>query len=700
MATLEKIRSKGILLLVVVGAALVIFIVGDLVNSGSSYFNESSANVAQINGENVKIRDYAMKIDQFNDVVRMEYGSNLNDEMTEQIRQMVWDNTVNENVIGNECGNIGMTITKNELADMIIGNNISPILRNNRMFVNENGVFDVNMLKHFLSTIDNEETANSIPYDELQRYRNYWKYWEHTVKSFRLQEKYNNLLAKAMNINPLEAKYAYNNSKVSGDAVYAMKNYFAIPDSTISVSDSEIKKLYNKKKNQYKQKEGADIQYITVAIKPSAEDFAEVRNWISDLKEEFATANDIADITNSYSDTPYRAENLTKDQIDEDFQEFAFSGKEGDVMGPIFTDNTYKMARIVEQGISSPDSVKLSHIYLRADSKEKVQSLADSIQQAVKAGASFADLAKEHSIGQTAANGGEIGWLSEMGLDKKIAEPAFSTPAKGMFQIQEGNDINLFYVEAVGKKTEKVKIAILSRIVDASSRTRTELYNKAKQYIVENNTLETFRANARKSGYSVSTASDVNINANSLNDLKQAREIVRWAFENEEGTISDVFEVGENIVMAAVSKRSEEGYRPIEEIRPMLISEIRKDKKGDILIKEMEGKSINELSVAGFRTDTVRNISFASNYAGSIGNEPQLFALIGNAELNKESAPIKGNSGAFVFTVIDKKESAAPYNEKEEIVMLSTKENYMLQYQALEALKKAAEIKDMRYKYY
>ena len=128
MATLEKIRSKGLLLLIVVGLALVVFIVGDLVNSGSTYFQENSANVAVINGDKVKIRDYAEKMDQFNDVVKLQYGNNINDEMTEQIRQMVWESTVTEKVMGDECENIGMMITKNELADMLVGNNISPMM--------------------------------------------------------------------------------------------------------------------------------------------------------------------------------------------------------------------------------------------------------------------------------------------------------------------------------------------------------------------------------------------------------------------------------------------------------------------------------------------------------------------------------------------------------------------------------------------
>ena len=676
MATLEKIRSKGLLLLIVVGLALVVFIVGDLVNSGSTYFQENSANVAVINGDKIKIRDYAEKMDQFNDVVKMQYGNNINDEMTEQIRQMVWESTVTEKVIGDDCAKIGMIVTKNELTDMIVGNNISPMIMGNQMFFNENGQFDVNNVKQFITTIDSEEAAQNIPYEQLNQFRNYWRYWEHIIKVNRLQEKYTNLLNAALVINSLEAKYAYESAKVSVDAVYAMKNYFSIADSTITVSDAEIKALYNKKKEQFEQTQSADIKYITVDIKPSAEDFAEVEKWINNLKEEFTTTEDIAALVNSNSDVQYRGENLVKEQIDADFQEFAFTGKAGDVMGPIFVNNTYKIARIIENGIASVDSVKLSNIYLRRETAEATQALADSIMDAVKKGASFAELAKTHSLLQNAANGGEIGWVSEMDIEKKIATPAFSTPANNMFIVKEGNDINLFYVNELGNKVEKAKVAIIAREVSATSRTQAELYNKMKQFIVDNNTIEKLEAEAANNGYVVMSAKNIDINATAINNIQKAREVVRWVFENKEGAISDIFEVEDKIIAVAVDQHNEKGYRPIESVKAQLTAEIRKDKKADILIAQMAGKSMEQLVAEGFRVDTVRNVNFASTYVGAIGNEPSLFARVANAEIEKESAPIKGNTGAYVFKVINKEESANPYNEKEEMVMLETRENY------------------------
>lgn len=700
MATLEKIRSKGLLLLIVVGLALVVFIVGDLVNSGSTYFQENGANVAVINGDKVKIRDYAEKMEQFNDVVKLQYGNNINDEMMEQIRQMVWESTVTEKVVGDDCAEIGMMVTKNELADMLVGNNISPMMMNNQMFFNENGQFDVNIVKQFISMLDSEDASQNIPYEQLRLYRNYWRYWEHAIKTSRLQEKYTNLLNAALVVNPLEAKYAYDNAKVSADAVYAMKNYFAIADSTVNVSDAEIKALYNEKKEQFKQKQSADVKYIAVDIKPSAEDFAEVEKWINDLKEEFTTTEEIADVVNSNSDVQYRGENLTKDQIDADFQEFAFSGKAGEVMGPIFVDNTYKMARIIENGINSVDSVNLSNMYLRRETAEATQALADSIMTAVKKGADFAELAKVHSLTQNGANGGEIGWVSEMGLEKKIATPAFSTPAKGIFQVKEGNDIILFRVNELGQKVLKAKVAVLARSVDATSRTQATLYNNLKQFIVDNNTIEKLEAEAANNGYVVMTAKNLDINASAINNVKKAREAVRWVFENKEGAISDIFEVENQIIVVAVDKHNAEGYRSIESVRPQLLSELRKEKKGDILVAQMANKDMAQLATEGFRVDTVRNISFASNYAGAIGNEPSLFARVAGAEVEKESPAIKGNTGAYIFKVINKEESAKPYNEKEEMVMLETREGYMNQYLSIEALKEAANIEDMRYKYY
>ena len=256
MATLERIRSHGVLLIVVVGLALLAFIVGDFLNSGSTYFNESKANVAEINGDNVKMVDYMAAMDQLTEVYKVEFGeSNINEEMTEQIRQSVWESTVREKLLDAETKAIGMEVSKQELFDLILGNNIHPLIRGRRVFYNpETGAFDPKILSQFISMLDSEEGSN-IPADQLNTYKQYWKFWEKTVKNSRLEEKYNMLLTKATVANSLEAKNSFEGSKTAVDVVYAMKPYFSVADSLVTVSDKEVEALYEKKKEQFKQKQ-------------------------------------------------------------------------------------------------------------------------------------------------------------------------------------------------------------------------------------------------------------------------------------------------------------------------------------------------------------------------------------------------------------------------------------------------------------
>ena len=700
MATLEKIRSKGTFLLIVVGLAILAFVIGDFLGSGSTYFQESRNNVAKINGQKIKAMDFMNSIEQMRKVYEMEMGqASLNDEATNQMRESVWETTVRSKIIGDEAKAMGMMVTKNELTDQIVGSHISPYITTRPVFMNQDGVFDRNQLINFLSIIDGEQSAQ-IPAEELQNWRNYWMFWERLIKENRIEEKYTSLISEAIAVTPLEAKYAFDGGKTSADIVYAMKSYYAIADSTVNVSDSEIKARYNKEKEQFRQEANANIKYVAFDIKPSQEDFDDVESWITKLKDEFASTSDIAGVTNGNSDVTYSGVNLTKDDVDKDFAEFAFSGKKDEVSGPIFVNNTYKMARIVETGISSPDSVKLRNIVLFRQTPDETQALADSIETALLAGSDFAQLAEEHSLAQNARNGGEIGWVRENEVTKEIADKAFYTSTNGYFHVKEGNAIIIFNVEEIGGKADKVKLAVISREVMPSSRTQADIYAEAKKFAVENNTLEKMESAAKEGNLNLRSANNININATRINDVNQAREVVRWAFENKAGTVSDVFECGDKLVVAGINSVHEKGYKSVDDVKSRLMTEIRREKKGDMLVEQMKGKTMEELAADNFATDTVRGVNFNSTYAGSIGNEPALFAQVASAKEGELSQPIKGNMGAFVYKVISKTESSAPYNEKEEMAMLSERQRYMNSYLIIDALKKAADIEDFRYRYF
>ena len=277
MATLEKIRSKAGLLVLVVGLALFAFIIGDFLNSGSTYFRQTQERVAKVNGEVIKIQDYQSRIEEMTDMYKKQTGSaSLPDEYQNQIRQSVFDEMVQDIVLNEEVEHLGMGVTPEELFDMVQGENISPVIQQMPMFQNpQTGMFDKAVLLNFLKTIEGTSLAgmSAEQQAQIQEARQFWMFWEKNIKRQRLAQKYTTLLAKAVSANKLDAKDAFEGTVNSSDIVYAMQSYASIPDSTIEVSKSEIEKLYNQRKELFKQKPAKVIKYISVDIRPSKEDY-------------------------------------------------------------------------------------------------------------------------------------------------------------------------------------------------------------------------------------------------------------------------------------------------------------------------------------------------------------------------------------------------------------------------------------------
>ena len=277
MATLEKIRSKAGLLVLVVGVALFAFIIGDFLNSGSTYFRQSQERIAEVDGEVINIHDYQARIDEMTEMYKMQTGqTSFPDETMAQIRQNVFDTMVEDIVLGEATEEIGIEVSPEELFDMVQGENISPLIQQMPMFANpQTGVFDRNALLNFLKAIDSDNIA-SMPIeqqDQLIKARNFWLFWEKNIKRQRLEQKYTTLLTKAIGANKLDAKESFEENAKSADIAYAMQAYSTIPDSTIQVSKGEVEKLYNQRKELFKQKETKVVKYISVDIRPSQEDY-------------------------------------------------------------------------------------------------------------------------------------------------------------------------------------------------------------------------------------------------------------------------------------------------------------------------------------------------------------------------------------------------------------------------------------------
>ncbi len=703
MATLEKIRSKGVLLLVVVGMALLAFIIGDFLNSGATYFNQSREVVAEIAGEDVHINDYAASIEQMMEVYKMETGQmDLDEQTTAQLRTSVWEALVNEKILNKEAAKLGLLVSADELWERCTGANVHPIIAQRRAFADETGRFNAMALTQFLNSLD-IDPQNQQMADQIKSAKSYWMFWENNLRITLLQEKYNTLIAKAVTANSLEAKLNFDMNQSKVDVEYVMQPYYAVADSLVKVSESEMKKLYSARKETFKQEPNRDLEYIAFNIVPSEQDFAEAEAWINNLKAEFTTTTDIAGLVNSNSDVMYDGHNYSEKSVPARYAEFAFSGKKGDVTDVIFADETYSMARIVESGLMVSDSVRLRHILI-----ENNEERADSIVTAIKRGADFSALALKYSLVQeTALNGGEIGWVQEQELPKEMATPAFAKRAKDVFKVSTmGQGIQIVQIIEKSKATPKVKLAIMERKVTPSSQTYGQLYNDAKRYVVENNTAEKFNAAAAEKGLVVMPAIGITKNAQQVARLSTSREIVRWAFNSEKGDVSDVFECGDAFVVALVRETKDDDFRPIGDVAFELRAELLKEKKGELIQKQMEealaGQNTLEAAAAFVKDDVqkVEAMNFDSYQFGAAGIEPYMIGAAAVMSENTVSKPLQGNTGVFVLRTANKQSSEAEFDQAAQIQALNMRSSYYLPYQLTESLRNDAEIMDNRSMFY
>ena len=704
MATLEKIRSKGVLLVVVVGLALLAFIVGDFLNSGSSYFNQSREIVAEIAGEDINIKEYTAAIDQMTEVYKIETGkSELGEEIMTQLRASVWENMVNEKMMNAEAKKLGLTVSAEELSDRLIGNNIHQLITQRRAFAGQDGQFNRPQLVQFLNSLE-ETPANEEMKQQIAKLKSYWMFWEKTVKNSILQDKYNTLISKAVTANSLEAKMSFEDRKASVDVAYVVQPYYAIPDSAVKVNNSDIKERYNKEKEQFKQEANCAVNYVVFDIKPLPEDFKTASDWINGLSEEFKTTADVVGLVNSNSDVMYDGRNYSENTVPLNLKAFAFGGKTGDNMGPVFENNTYTMARIMESGIMQSDSVKLRHIFL----VEKDAAKADSIVAAIAKGDDFAALAKKYSaVQQTAANGGEIGWLQEgvAGVEKEITATAFSKPVNEVFTIKNAQGVQIMQVTAKTPARRKVKLAILERKVVPSSKSYSKIYNDAKEFAADL-TAAKFESKAKEKGYVIRPAADILQTADKIADIPQSRQIVRWVFKSEKGDVSDVFDCGSQFVVATTSEVNEKGYRSIEKVTDQLKAEIIKDKKAELMIKNIAAQLAKNPSLealAASMNDSVKvaaGVNFGAYQFGVAGFEPTVIGKSTVVELNKVSAPIKGNAGVYVIRTSNKQINPQPFDAKMELMQLNSRMSYSLPYAIVQDMKDKAEIVDNRMNFY
>lgn len=712
MATLQKIRSKGPLLVIVIGLALFAFIAGDAWKVLQPH--QGKQDVGEVNGEVLSAQDYQKMVDELSEVIKLTNGLNsLTEDQLNNVKDQVWQSYVNNKLIAEQAEKLGLKVTDAEIQS-IIDQGTHPLLMQTPFRNPQTGMFDKDMLKKFLVDYANLN-ASQMPAQYVEYYQKmgaFWQFVEKTLAQSTLAEKYQNLVAKSLISNPVAAEDAFNSRTEQSDLLLAGVPYSSINDSTVQVSDSEIKDRYNEKKEQFKQLvETRDIRYIDVKVVPSDADRKAVEKEVTEYSNQLAsTTADFGTFVRStgssvnYSDVP-----VSKSVFPADVASRLDSTNVNEVYGPYYnqTDDSFNAFKLLAK-VSSPDSIQFRQIQVYADTEEKTKTLADSIYNALKGGADFAAVAKIYE--QT----GEATWVnaqswegSELDADNsKFINTLLNQPVNELANLNMGQ-ANLI-LQVMNKKSmqTKYKVAVVKREVEFSKETYNAAYNKFSQFVAQNTTIDSMVKNAEESGYTLMPRTDLSSAEHYVGGVRSTREALKWIFAAKPGEVSPLYECGENdhLMVVALDKIHEAGYRDINSVAEMLRAEIRRDKKAEKIMEEM--KKYNSIAqMKGMKdavSDSVKHVTFSAPAYISVtrSSEPVIGAVAAKTAANKVSAPIKGNGGVYMIQVYAKEKGSEKFDAKQEEATLTNMAVRIAGNQLINDLYQKAKVVDQRYLFF
>ena len=702
MAIIERIRTRaGILLAIVVGVALFAFILGDFITKGGFLIKKSKMNIAEINGSKIPYTEYQKLLSYIEEIMKAQYQtSSLDQTMVENMRNQAWQELIQKYLLDKEYKKVGLAVSDQEFSDMIQGRNPHPLVM--QMFANpETGTLNRLQLSEFLSRLDEITGAPKM----------IWVFYENVINEERLFSKYNTLIRKGLYANSLETDRRQKDMTTSVDISFIQKSYLEIPDSTIKVSESDINKYYNTYKERYKQDETRDLKYVAFEVKPSEADYKDAETWINDIKPEFEEVEDVEQYIN-FTSPPYDPTNYKKGELlPPALDEFMFSAKLGDVYGPYFEDNSYKLAKLAKINYIS-DSVRASHILLPAtqSNAQQMRYLADSLITLAKNGYDFATLVKDNSRDfNTIMSGGDLGWFKEGTKGRYFSDTCFYSNVGDIKLTYSEEGFHVVKITGKSKPVKKVQVGILIREVTPSAETDQKYYSEAIAFASANSTLDKFENTVADNDPLAIPVYGVKPLDNNVQGIENSRNIVHWAFEEaEEGDmLKDIEEYGGKYIVIFVTKVHHKGYKSVEDVTDDIRFEIIKQMKGDKLSEEMKqivatSNTIDDVATSlKVNVNSASGIRFTSSSIPGAGPEPKLIAAVTNAPPNVINGPVAGENGVYLFSVDNINTPGEQYSNP------ALARNYIERSYAAEAnrhgfaaLEKLANIKDKWYRFY
>ena len=708
MSIIQTIRDRAWIIAAAIAVALIAFIVQDAFQGGGGMglFGGASTTLGKVDGNKIEYTAFEARYKQIEDnYLAQNYP--LDEQMRNNIREQLWNQFVEEAVLRDDYEKLGLTITNNERGDLLYGSNPPPQLR--QQFTDSAGNYDAGAAY---------QAVNSLKRNTPQ-YEQFWNQFVPELEKARLREKFTELISNSAYVPKWMVEKARTESSQRSSMSFVQVPYATIPDSTVKVTDEDIKKYIDEHSKQFQQEKTRSISYVTFDAGPSKEDSLDVYNRVAALKESFAQATDPqAFLVSNNSETSY-------------FDGFVLSSKmqmvnadslralpDGSVFGPYIDADKYVLAKKIAHR-NMPDSVTCRHILIKIADQQSGQvrtdsaakKLIDSITTALRAGTPFDSLVVKLSEDEGSKNnGGKYDFASTQfpNLSKEFAEVIFygNTGDKKTVKVENAQYSGYHYIEVLNqKKIEPAyKIAYFSRPIVASDQTINSANGLASQFVAESRDYKQFESNAKKRKLNVFNAVDIKPLDNMIMGIGASRDLVRWIYKADKGDVAETpFMVEDKFVVPVLTQVYEKGIMSVDKARPMVENKILNDKKAEQIIKKMGNPSSLEAVAQAFnqQVQKVDSLGLNTSFIPNVGAEPKVLgAAFNTANQNKVTGPIKGEMGVFVIKVENVSAIANPNFDAAQVREGMEMQLENSSFRLIEAMKKAASIKDYRDKFY
>ncbi len=707
MALITKIREKSGIAAGAIAISLVLFLVGSDIFSGNStlFGGNDRTTVGEISGQEIKIQEYQKKVEEAISGFTAQTGQAPSVADQQQIRNQIWNQLIVDIAYKKEYDALGIRVSAEELTDMVTGKNIHPAVR--QQFTNPStGELDLAYINQFLSNL------KTLPVEQQQA----WANFEQQLIKDRQKTKYENLIRLSNYVSQKEAEKEYLSQNTNFNAKFVFVPFYSIPDSSVKIEESQLEKYLSNHKKMFPGYNSRSIQYVTFPVIPTKEDSTGFLSEIRQLAKDLATAtNDSAFAAlNSDEKIPYR---LTYSNIPENIKERMGEFQAGGIYGPFKNGNVYTILKYDGKDQDKYSTLRASHILIRPrgtsdSSKAQAKEMASALLKQIKDGGNFEALANFNSMDGSAQNGGDLGFFQNNGtMIKEFENAVFSFNGTGLLPNLVETEFGYHIVKVTEAKTNTYyKLATINKYISASQTTLDRVYAQADEFANANTNIESFtKALEKDSSLIMLRADKLSPDAVNVNTLENARDLVRWAYD-EDTKLGDgsrkVFEYENQYIVAYLTAKSDKDDVKVEDYLLDLNYQVGNELKGEKIlekIKAINGNSLEAIAQqygAGALVDSVENLNLSRGILNMAGPDVIALGKIAGLKIGQISKAFIGENGVFIAqkTSEIKANEMADYSQykKQRESLLNQQSTYMIN----EAIKENANIKDNRYKFY